>query len=71
LPLEKLKESLNKDCFSQKYLIAIGKTERDSIKRTDSSIVSKKNLINSCDIVFTAAESCQIFNNARERLNSQ
>lgn len=63
-------KSLDKDCFKGKYLIAIGKTEWDELKWSDASIATKKSIINKADIVFTASESIQNFNNAKEKLKT-
>ncbi|UFK98266.1 AAA family ATPase [Kaistella faecalis] len=38
---------------------------------TDASIAQKKSIINSANIVFTAAESIENYNKAKEKLNSQ
>lgn len=54
--------------FEGKYLTAIGKTEWADIKWTESSIAEKKNIINSVDFVFTAAETVDGYNNAFENL---
>lgn len=54
--------------FSGKYLTCIGKTEWDSLNWNDSSIAEKKTIINSVDIVFTASESVEKFNNAKNKL---
>jgi len=64
-------ESLKKDCFKDKYLIAVGKTEWGELKWSDSSIATKKTIINQADIVFTAAESDSAFNNAKLKLKEQ
>lgn len=64
-------DSLKKDCFTDKYIIAVGKTEWDELKWTDSSIAQKKSIINSANIVFTAAETIENYNKAKEKLNSQ
>jgi len=40
---EQIFNSLQKDCFENKYLIAIGKTEWAALKWSDSSIATKKN----------------------------
>ncbi len=64
-------KSLKKDCFKGKYLIAVGKTEWDSLNWSDSSIATKKSIINSAHIVFTASESIEAFNKAKESLKSQ
>jgi hypothetical protein len=54
-------KSLDKDCFKGKYLIAIGKTEWAELKWSDSSIATKKSIINNADIVFTAADSPEVY----------
>lgn len=54
--------------FEGKYLTAIGKTEWADIKWTESSIAEKKNVINSVDFVFTAAETVDSYNKAFENL---
>lgn len=54
--------------FSGKYLTCIGKTEWDSFNWNDSSIAEKKSIINSVDIVFTASESIEKFNTAKDKL---
>ncbi|WP_341849653.1 TrlF family AAA-like ATPase [Kaistella faecalis] len=51
--------------------MAIGKTEWDKLQWTDASIAQKKSIINSANIVFTAAESIENYNKAKEKLNSQ
>lgn len=64
-------KSLEKDCFKDKFLIAIGKTEWDELKWTDASIATKKSIINRADIVFTASASVDNYNKAKEKLKSQ
>lgn len=54
--------------FSDKYLTCIGKTEWDSLNWNDSSIAEKKTIINLVDIVFTASESIEKFNSAKNKL---
>lgn len=63
--------ALERDCFKGKYLTAIGKTEWDSLKWADQSIATKKSIINKADVVFTASESIEAFNNAYEKLTEQ
>lgn len=53
-----------------KYLTAVGKTEWD-ILRWESSPAEKKNVINKADFVFTASESFEAFNRAKDKLTSQ
>ncbi|TDS59626.1 TrlF family AAA-like ATPase [Myroides indicus] len=64
-------ESLKKDCFDNKYLIAIGKTEWDELKWSDASIAQKKSIINEANIVFTASENTAKYNAAKQKLTSQ
>jgi ABC-type cobalamin/Fe3+-siderophores transport system ATPase subunit len=54
--------------FKGKYLTCIGKTEWDALNWNDSSIAEKKTIINTADIVFTAAENVEKFNNGRNKL---
>ena len=61
-------KALDKDCFTGKYLIAIGKTEWDELKWSDSSIATKKDIINKSDIIFTSAKNIEAFNNAKNKL---
>lgn len=64
-------KSLNKDCFKGKYLIAIGKTEWAELKWTDSSIATKKSIINRSHIVFTASDSVAEFEKSKQQLTTQ
>ncbi|MEH6470328.1 MAG: hypothetical protein V7752_03685 [Halopseudomonas sp.] len=64
-------QSLQKDCFEGKHLIAIGKTEWAELKWTDSSIATKKSIINKSDIVFTSAESIESFIKSKNQLTNQ
>lgn len=64
-------KSLRKDCFKDKYLIAIGKTEWADLKWTDASIATKKSIINDAHIVFTSAESVEEFTKAKSQLTNQ
>jgi len=61
-------KSLKKPYFEKKCLIAIGKTEWDQLRWTEGTISEKKDIINSADIVFTAAESIDKYKKAKERL---
>ncbi len=73
LELSQITEVLNNapQYFKGKYLTAIGKTEWDDFKWDDTSIAEKKTIINQADIVFTAAESVEKFNNAKAKLQEQ
>jgi ABC-type lipoprotein export system ATPase subunit len=68
---EQIFNSLKKDCFDGKYLIAIGKTEWADLKWSDASIATKKSIINDADIVFTSAESVEAFIKAKKQLTNQ
>jgi ABC-type lipoprotein export system ATPase subunit len=63
--------ALKRDCFKCKYLIAVGKTEWADLKWSDSSIAVKKTIINQADIVFTAAQTVNAFQNAKNKLKEQ
>lgn len=68
---DKIFEALQKDCFKDKFIVAIGKTEWADLKWTDASIATKKSVINKADIVFTASESIEAFDKAKEQLTAQ
>ncbi len=63
--------SLEKDCFKEKYLTAIGKAEWSDMKWSGASIATKKSIINKAHIVFTASDSIESFNSSREKLKEQ
>ena len=56
--------------FEGQYLTAIGKTEWEDIKWNDHSIAEKKNIINSVDFVFTAAETVDAYFAGLEKLTN-
>ncbi len=68
---EKIFELLKRDIFRDKYLIAVGKTEWAELKWSDSSIATKKSIINRADIVFTASESIEALKKAKNQLKKQ
>lgn len=57
--------------ISGNYMTAVGKTEWDQYRWNDHSIAEKKNIINSVDAVFTAAQDVTAFHRAREKLISE
>ena len=65
---DKIYEALRKDCFDNKFLIAIGKTEWDELNWTESSMASKRSIINRADIIFTASDSVEAFLKAKKKL---
>jgi len=68
---DKLVELLDSSDLRGKYLTAIGKAEWDQYNWNDSSIGEKKNVINSADIVFTAAEDIPAFERCCESLKKE
>lgn len=70
LEVSDILSTLNKasSYFENKYITAIGKTEWDDLKWDDTSIAEKKTIINSVDIVFTAAESVDKYDKGRKML---
>ena len=56
--------------FKGKYITAIGKTEWDAIQWNDQSIAEKKTIINSVDLIFTAAESVDKYQAGYQKLES-
>jgi len=68
---KQLFKSLENHYFTGKYLIAVGKTEWDELIWTDGSISEKKDIINKCHVVFTAAESPMAWENAKRKLKEQ
>jgi predicted ATPase len=54
--------------FKDKYITAIGKTEWDAFNWDDGNIAEKKTIINSVNIVFTAADSIENFNRGKQKL---
>lgn len=66
--LERVKNALSKPLLADIHLLAVGKTEWDTLKWSDHTIAEKKSVINQADLVFTAAENPQAYANARTRL---
>jgi ABC-type lipoprotein export system ATPase subunit len=69
ISLEALKRALENPMLAGKHLVAIGKTEWDSLKWDDHTIAEKKSLINEANLVFTAAESPEAHERARRKLS--
>ena len=61
----------NNTFLKDKYLIAIGKTEWESLSWNDQSIAIKKDIINKANIVFTSAKDIKDFENAKAKLEEQ
>ena len=66
--IENLREVLKSSYFEHKFITAVGKTEWSNIKWNDKSIADKKDIINSSDVVFTAADDISDFEKAKRSL---
>ena len=67
--LDNVKDALSSTYFKDKCLTAVGKTEWEAIKWGKASIAEKRNIITTADIVFTAAETIEKFQNAQSSLS--
>lgn len=63
-----LKDALNNPLLAGKHLIAIGKSEWDSLRWNDHTIADKKTVINEADLVFTASPNPEAYVRARNAL---
>ncbi|HVU60340.1 MAG TPA: AAA family ATPase [Mycobacteriales bacterium] len=54
--LDNVEEALARPYFENRYVLALGKTEWASIRWQDGSVASKKHLVNSVKMLFTAFE---------------
>jgi hypothetical protein len=70
LNLDSITEALESHYFVKKCVTAVGKTEWADIKWNDQSIADKKNIINGADLVFTASETVQHWEKARQSLHA-
>ncbi|MHB1758104.1 MAG: TrlF family AAA-like ATPase [Leptospirillum sp.] len=68
LSLDSVTEALESHYFTKKFVTAVGKTEWADIKWNNQSIADKKTIINSADLVFTASETIQHWEKARQSL---
>ncbi len=66
--LESIEKALEKHALTNRFLLAIGKTEWENMKWDDQSIAEKRNVINRVALVFTAAENPESYDTARKRL---
>ena len=66
--LESIVQALNKHPLTDRYLLAVGKTEWENMKWDDQSIAEKRNVINGVQLVFTAAPNPESYEAARKRL---
>ncbi len=61
-------DALKNDAFDGRHVVAVGKTEWENLKWNDHTIAEKKTLINSAQLVFTAAESPDSYTKGRAKL---
>ena len=66
--MDKVRRALDNHILKDRFLIAVGKTEWDNMKWEGQSIAEKKTVINQADVVFTAAESPEKYEQARRKL---
>lgn len=71
IPLEEVKEALARPVFRKKHMTALGKTEWEALQWNAHSIADKKTVINSVDILFTAAASPEVWKRSRDRLAAE
>lgn len=65
-----LKEALRNPLLANKHLIAIGKSEWESLRWNDNTIADKKTVINEADLVFTASANPDAYARARDALKA-
>jgi ABC-type lipoprotein export system ATPase subunit len=68
---KKLVDLLENSYLRGRYVTAIGKAEWDQYRWNDHSIADKKNIINSVDVVFTAAPDLATFQRGHQRLAAE
>jgi ABC-type lipoprotein export system ATPase subunit len=66
--LDAILQALDKHDLTNRFLLAVGKTEWEKMKWDDQSIAEKRNVINRVELVFTAAENPEAYETARKRL---
>lgn len=70
IPLEAVAQAAQDSSFPEPPLLALGKTEWEDIPWGDNTIASKKNLISTVDLLFTAASSPGACNTSVGRLRA-
>lgn len=63
-----LKEALDNPWLKDRFLIAIGKGEWESMRWNENNIADKKTVINDADLVFTAAPNPDAYDRSRKAL---
>ncbi|MEB0222908.1 TrlF family AAA-like ATPase [Pseudomonas sp. 10S4] len=67
---EAVRAALKTQHFDGKHIIALGKSEWDSLRWNDHTIADKKTIINDADLVFTAAANPEAYLKARNGLKA-
>ncbi|MDR8364106.1 TrlF family AAA-like ATPase [Pseudomonas sp. JL3] len=67
---EAVRAALKTQHFDGKHIIAMGKSEWDSLRWSDHTIADKKTIINEADLVFTAAANPEAYVRARDGLKA-
>lgn len=70
IPLPAVTKALDNTSFAETPLVALGKTEWESIPWNDNTIAAKKNLVSSVDLLFTAASSASAYELSMDKLRS-
>ena len=71
VPRETVTELLDNSALRHRWVAGLGKTEWASLRWNDQSIAQKKHLINSVDLVFTAADSPAAYDASLTKLREQ
>lgn len=66
--LDNVYELLESHYFKDKHLTAIGKNEWSDIRWNEQSVADKKSIVNRTHLVFTAADSAQMYEGGRAQL---
>lgn len=67
--LDLVLNALKRHDLTDRFLLAVGKTEWENMKWDDQSIAEKRNVINRVDLVFTASENPEAYDKARKKLS--
>jgi len=67
--LDSIRNVLDRHILSDRFLLAVGKTEWENMKWDEQSIAEKRNIINCVDLVFTASQNPASYVAARTKLS--
>lgn len=68
LPFAAIQDQLQLSAFRDRSILAVGKTEWQSIQWNSKSIAIKKHIVNSSSLIFTAAPDLATYHKGREQL---